>query len=120
MTRASNLRAGIFLAPFHPVDEDPTLAIRRDIEESLDARDASNDERWVAADATTLEELDADERRVEGLQLAIRTRDGVPGADVADATLEELDGLIERTADDRVVLTPSGRLLANEVAIRLG
>ncbi|MGB6085604.1 LLM class flavin-dependent oxidoreductase, partial [Parvibaculum sp.] len=26
------LRSGIFLAPFHPVDEDPTLAIRRDIE----------------------------------------------------------------------------------------
>lgn len=28
----SKLRSGIFLAPFHPVDEDPTRAIRRDIE----------------------------------------------------------------------------------------
>src|SRR5690349_6080249 len=26
------LRAGVFLAPFHPVDEDPTLAIHRDLE----------------------------------------------------------------------------------------
>jgi limonene 1,2-monooxygenase len=30
--RLGNLRAGIFLAPFHPVDEDPTLAIHRDLE----------------------------------------------------------------------------------------
>ena len=28
----TNLRSGIFLAPFHPTDEDPTLAIRRDLE----------------------------------------------------------------------------------------
>jgi len=26
------LRNGIFLAPFHPVDEDPTLCIQRDLE----------------------------------------------------------------------------------------
>ncbi|HYM02601.1 MAG TPA: LLM class flavin-dependent oxidoreductase [Stellaceae bacterium] len=26
------LRGGVFLAPFHPTDEDPTLAIRRDLE----------------------------------------------------------------------------------------
>jgi limonene 1,2-monooxygenase len=32
MTQRQKLKAGIFLAPFHPVDEDPTLAIRRDIE----------------------------------------------------------------------------------------
>lgn len=32
MSEPRDLRAGIFLAPFHPVDEDPTLALRRDIE----------------------------------------------------------------------------------------
>jgi limonene 1,2-monooxygenase len=44
---ARNLRAGIFLAPFHPVDEDPTLALRRDIElvEWLD--ELGFEEAWV-------------------------------------------------------------------------
>ena len=65
------------------------------------------------------EELDLDDRRVEGLQLAIRTRRGVPGGEVSDRVLGELEGLIERAPGDRVVLTPAGRLLANEVAIRL-
>ncbi|CAN5884867.1 radical SAM family heme chaperone HemW [soil metagenome] len=65
------------------------------------------------------EYLDPDERRVEGLQLAIRTRGGVAAADVASAALEELDDLLEQRGD-RVVLAPRGRLLANEVAIRLG
>ncbi|HEX7037224.1 MAG TPA: LLM class flavin-dependent oxidoreductase [Pseudomonadales bacterium] len=47
MTRSRNLRAGIFLAPFHPVDEDPTLAIRRDIElvEWLD--ELGFEEAWI-------------------------------------------------------------------------
>lgn len=65
------------------------------------------------------EHLDDDERRVEGLQLAIRTREGVPAAEVDPELLETLDGLIERDGE-RVVLTRSGRFLANEVAIRLG
>lgn len=41
------LRAGVFLAPFHPVDEDPTLAIHRDLElmQHLDA--LGFDEAWV-------------------------------------------------------------------------
>ncbi len=41
------LRNGIFLAPFHPVDEDPTLAIQRDMEliEHLDR--LGYDEAWV-------------------------------------------------------------------------
>lgn len=41
------LRAGIFLAPFHPVDEDPTLAIHRDLElvEHLDK--IGFDEAWI-------------------------------------------------------------------------
>ena len=64
------------------------------------------------------EELDPDAQRVEGLQLAIRTKGGVPVAEVPHGFVEELEGLVE-TAGDRVVLTPHGRLLANEVAIRL-
>ena len=64
------------------------------------------------------EELSPDESRVEGLQLAIRTRTGVAASDVSAEVLEELDGLLERDGD-RVVLTTRGRLLANEVAIRL-
>ena len=82
-------------------------------------------ERYVAAiedgrsPEAGAEELDAGARRVEGLQLAIRTRGGVPAREVPDGFLAELDGLVEQV-DDRVVLTPEGRLLANEVAIRLG
>ena len=65
------------------------------------------------------EELDEEGRRVEHLQLAIRTRDGVPAAEVPAGFEEQLEGLVERHGD-RVVLTTEGRLLANEVAIRLG
>ena len=61
------------------------------------------------------ESLDIETRRVEGLQLSLRTRDGVP-ADALDA--EELPGLVE-PRDDRLVLTRAGRLLANEVSLRL-
>jgi limonene 1,2-monooxygenase len=32
MTPSRNLRAGIFLPPFHPADEDPTLCMERDFE----------------------------------------------------------------------------------------
>jgi hypothetical protein len=46
----------------------------------------------------------------------LRTRDGVPASALP---LDELDGLVERAGDDRVVLTVDGRLLANEVALRL-
>jgi putative oxygen-independent coproporphyrinogen III oxidase len=64
------------------------------------------------------ETLDAPERRVEALQLAVRTRDGVPAAAFSPETLAVLSGLVEPQGD-RVVLTPRGRLLANEVALRL-
>jgi limonene 1,2-monooxygenase len=41
------LRAGVFLAPFHPVDEDPTLAIQRDLQ-LVDHLDALGfDEAWI-------------------------------------------------------------------------
>lgn len=65
----------------------------------------------------TGESLTEEDRRIEALQLALRTRDGVP-AEALDLTDEVLDGLVGREGD-RVVLTPRGRLLANEVAIRL-
>jgi oxygen-independent coproporphyrinogen-3 oxidase len=64
------------------------------------------------------EELDEDGRRVEHLQLAIRTRAGVAAADVPDGFVDRLEGLVVQEGD-RVVLTTEGRLLANEVAIRL-
>ncbi len=62
------------------------------------------------------EHLDLEDRRIEGLQLALRTRDGVPGEAVPDD--DDLDGLVERR-DGRATLTLAGRLLANEVAVRL-
>jgi putative oxygen-independent coproporphyrinogen III oxidase len=66
---------------------------------------------------SSFEDLDDETRRIEGLQLILRTTAGVPAAalDLEDLALE---GLIE-VADDRVTLTRSGRLLANEIAIRL-
>ena len=62
------------------------------------------------------EDLDAETRRIEGLQLALRTRDGVP-TDALEP--EDLTGLIEPAAGERVRLTRAGRLLANEVSLRL-
>jgi oxygen-independent coproporphyrinogen-3 oxidase len=78
-------------------------------------------ERWLSLVAAgesveaAGEELDPDERALEGLQLALRMREGVP-AWALDA--DELDGLVERHGD-RLALTLRGRLLANEVALRL-
>jgi len=61
------------------------------------------------------EDLDDETRRLEGLQLALRTRDGVP---VGALDPEGLEGLVERRAD-RIVLTRRGRLLANDLSTRL-
>ncbi len=61
------------------------------------------------------ETLDDATRHVEGLQLAIRMRDGVPAA-ALDA--DGLEGLVEIDGE-RVRLTRAGRLLANEVSMRL-
>jgi coproporphyrinogen III oxidase-like Fe-S oxidoreductase len=78
-------------------------------------------ERYLAAiegghsPIAATEVLDDDQRRAEWLQLAIRTRDGVPAGVVPG----DVDELITRTDDGRVVLTVAGRLLANEVAVRL-
>ncbi|MDQ1429151.1 MAG: hypothetical protein QOK39_2627 [Acidimicrobiaceae bacterium] len=62
------------------------------------------------------EVLTDSERDLEGLQLALRTSQGVPWAALSDAP--ELEGLVNRVGD-RAVLTVPGRLLANEVAYRL-
>jgi len=78
-------------------------------------------ERYIAAvetDSSTEaagESLDAETQRVEGLQLALRMRSGVP------AETLDLDGLDElvTVAEGRATLTRAGRLLANEVALRL-
>lgn len=57
-------------------------------------------------------------RRVEGLQLALRTSSGVPSSALSTQDVVELGDLIE-TRGDRLVLTVEGRLLANEVAVRV-
>jgi putative oxygen-independent coproporphyrinogen III oxidase len=59
--------------------------------------------------------LDAETRRVERLQLQLRMREGVP-RDALDG--EELGDLVV-LRDDRWVLSQRGRLLANQVALRL-
>jgi putative oxygen-independent coproporphyrinogen III oxidase len=75
--------------------------------------------RLVEADEPTEgggEDLDEDARRLEALQLALRTRNGVPAAALAEDPL--IEPLVWR-GDGRAVLTRRGRLLANEVAARL-
>jgi putative oxygen-independent coproporphyrinogen III oxidase len=62
------------------------------------------------------EHLDTDARTIEQLELALRTREGVPLGALADEAA--LEGLVTRTRG-RAVLTRRGRLLANEVSLRL-
>jgi putative oxygen-independent coproporphyrinogen III oxidase len=62
------------------------------------------------------ERLDDDDRRLEALQLAVRTRGGVPAGVVP---LDEVGDLVAVGDDGQAVLTGRGRLLANEVAVRL-
>jgi oxygen-independent coproporphyrinogen-3 oxidase len=85
-------------------------------------------ERYIAAvesgESTEAagETLDDDTRRIEGLQLALRMRDGVPAAalDIAALDMEGLDDLVDVDPEGgRVRLTRRGRLLANEVSLRL-
>jgi putative oxygen-independent coproporphyrinogen III oxidase len=67
------------------------------------------------------ETLDADTRRFERLELALRTRDGVPTDSFDASTLDLLEGMVAPHPDqtDRVVLTRAGRLMANDIATRL-
>jgi oxygen-independent coproporphyrinogen-3 oxidase len=78
-------------------------------------------DRYIAcvADGDSVEAadevLDAPTRAREALELSLRTSHGVP----LDAlNHEELDGIIE-VKGDRLVLTRQGRLLANDVSLRL-
>jgi oxygen-independent coproporphyrinogen-3 oxidase len=66
------------------------------------------------------EALDPDRRAEEAFLLALRTREGARYDEAAAAEVDELQalGLVEQYAD-RVVLTRAGRLLANEVTVRL-
>lgn len=68
-------------------------------------------EQPVAAD----EVLDEPTRRRERLELSLRTSDGVPAESLA---IDGLDGLVE-VQGSRVILTRNGRMLANEVSLRL-
>jgi putative oxygen-independent coproporphyrinogen III oxidase len=86
-------------------------------------------ERYIAAvsaGATAIggeEVLTESEREEEALQLALRTRTGVPAASLPlglDDSFDRLVALIEAgDSGDRVALTLAGRMLANEVACRL-
>ena len=79
-------------------------------------------ERYIEAvgagrSTTAADEVLTDEQSTfEGLALALRTSGGVPAWAVPDDP--DLDGLVERRGD-RAVLTVRGRLLANEVTVRL-
>ena len=63
------------------------------------------------------ERLGHDERAIELLELALRTRDGVPAEAIDEG--DPLLGDLVRFDNGRAMLTRRGRLLANEVAIRL-
>ena len=67
------------------------------------------------------ETLAAETRRFEALQLALRTRGGVPASAFEPDTLAAFESLLvaHPVAADRVVLTRAGRLMANEVSLRL-
>lgn len=66
------------------------------------------------------EDLDAEVRRLEAAQLALRTREGVPERHLPGWRDDPvLAGLVEPAGEGRLVLTLRGRLLANEVALRL-
>ncbi len=77
-------------------------------------------ERYVDAIQRGVSPMAGDERLGEAarererLELALRTRDGV-SADALDVLAPELLG----RRGDRVVLTPRGRLVANDLALRL-
>jgi putative oxygen-independent coproporphyrinogen III oxidase len=64
------------------------------------------------------ESLDPSTRTVERLQLQLRTRLGIPIDALSAADRDELSALLIEH-DGRLRLTPEGRLLANEVAVRL-
>ncbi len=73
-------------------------------------------EHGVAESANEI--LDAEQQRIEALQLILRTRFGVPVDAFDSSDLGDLGGLLV-IEGNRAQLTRAGRLLANEVAMRL-
>jgi oxygen-independent coproporphyrinogen-3 oxidase len=71
-------------------------------------------ERGESAEAGA-EKLNEEDWELEGLQLAIRTSSGVP----SDVVPESVAHLVEKAGPGRVRLNRAGRLLANEVAVRI-
>jgi coproporphyrinogen III oxidase-like Fe-S oxidoreductase len=70
------------------------------------------------APVSSSEALDDSTKSLEEMQLLIRTREGVPISAFSPDDCSHLEGLIE-LHDNRFVLTRAGRLMANEVSIRL-
>ena len=64
------------------------------------------------------EMLDSETRKLEALQLLVRVRDGVPTDALSTQDREVMSDLITQVGD-RLVLTRAGRLMANEVSLRL-
>ena len=64
------------------------------------------------------EQLDDDTRALEALQLLIRMREGVPATAFTTSDHDELAPFLEHIGD-RVALSRAGRLMANEVSLRL-
>lgn len=62
--------------------------------------------------------LDDETRALEALQLLLRTKEGVPADAFGPDDREFMQGMLEPRGD-RLVLTRAGRLMANEVSIRL-
>ena len=73
---------------------------------------------WDRSPIAGAEDLDAPAQARERLELSLRTRHGVPAAAIGDLALLVDGGLVE-VVGERARLTPRGRLLANEVAVRL-
>ncbi len=78
-------------------------------------RSATSTPSVAASTEAAAEVLDAATRRFEGLELSLRTTAGVP-VDALDG--DDLPGVVERVGDGWV-LTRRGRLMANDVAVRL-
>ena len=64
------------------------------------------------------EQLDDDTRRLEELQLLVRMREGVPIGSFTDEDRELLSPYLTE-ANGRLMLTRAGRLMTNEVSLRL-
>ncbi|TXH43881.1 MAG: coproporphyrinogen III oxidase [Actinobacteria bacterium] len=67
-----------------------------------------------------VEQLSAEDRRLEAVMLGLRLRAGLPAEGLPESEVAALvaDGLLQRR-DERVVLTRTGRLLADRVTLSL-